>query len=337
MVETVHYSPAQKAVAALVAIGKPKAADLLKYLTHEETRALVSASRSMSAVAQTGLELIVGEFEAEFTRGAGLINSASEVDSLLEESFDAAELAKIQSSLSSSIQSDNKKASAWELLAGIEAPRIANYLQAEHPQVGAYILSRLSPEQAANITRALDRVSRTQILSRMTGLAETNPEMNTIVELDILEVFTQNNNANKSVSLARVASIINELESETTETFLKDLSETLDSADVSKIRSQLFRFEDIEFLEPSARTIVFDSISIETLTMALREAPSGLTDAILTSISQRTRRMIESDLKSKLQVRANDIFFARKQIIAEVLKQANDGRFELTKNEHMVA
>ena len=62
------------------------------------------------------------------------------------------------------------------------------------------------------------------------------------------------------------------------------------------LRSRLFAFEDVMLLTQKARVALFDSISTELVTLALRNAPPALAEAVLSSIGARSRRMIESEL-----------------------------------------
>jgi len=89
-----------------------------------------------------------------------------------------------------------------------------------------------------------------------------------------------------------------------------------------------FRFEDLPNISKEARTLLCDGLSTEVLTLALREADEDLKETVLSSISQRTRRMIESELSAG-KARQTDIEQARKSIAALALRMAAEGRIEL--------
>ena len=78
---------AQKAAAILVAMGKPSASKLLKFFKQDELKALVEGARLLRTISQADLEKIVAEFEAEFTEGAGLLNSSDRMDTIINESL----------------------------------------------------------------------------------------------------------------------------------------------------------------------------------------------------------------------------------------------------------
>ena len=75
---------------------------------------------------------------------------------------------------------------------------------------------------------------------------------------------------------------------------------------------------------------LFDSISTELVTLALRNAPAALTEAVLSSIGARARRMIESELSQGADgIAAVDVVRARKAIAAGAIRMAREGTFEL--------
>ena len=114
------------------------------------------------------------------------------------------------------------------------------------------------------------------------------------------------------------------------ESYLSEMTDVFPAEIISGIKSMLFRFEDIPSLAQSARAAVFDLVPVDILTLALREAPPQIVEAALSSIGQRSRRMIESDMRSKVTLRPADIAKARKQIVAEVMRLAGEGRIELS-------
>ena len=77
----------QKAAAILVAMGKPSASKLLKFFKQDELKALVEGARLLRTINQADLEKIVAEFEAEFTEGAGLLDSGDRMDTIINESL----------------------------------------------------------------------------------------------------------------------------------------------------------------------------------------------------------------------------------------------------------
>lgn len=325
-----HFTPAEKAVATIVAIGKPAATQLLNLLTRDEVNILIAASKGMKAISQKGLELITGEFEAEFTKGIGLLDSSTQMDAILSASFDETELASILGEGKPMPDVELPTLDIWSRLTSIDARELAEFLEQENAQVAAYVLSRLSAGQAAEITKDMEPVARSRILTRILSVKEPPADIAALVEEAMLERFGATDKVEGKKGISNLASILNEMDRDRSEDILETLSQVTEPESVMAIRSRLFRFEDIEKLDASARTAIFDSLPADTITMALRQAEPELTEAILSSISQRTRRMIEGDLRSNVQVRMPDITSARKVIVNLALELASSGRIVIS-------
>ncbi len=337
MERIVAHSSAQKAVAAIVAIGKPQASDLVKHLSRAEIGRLIAAAKTMKAVTQDGLELIVSDFEKEFTRGTGLLDSSTQINSILSENFDPAEMALLNGENDTVAKPKTQTRSAWEVLAESEASQIVGFLGVENPQVGAFVLSRLPPARAADILALMERPDRTAILSRMMSLSDVSREAEVLIEDELLSQFGQAKTGSNKTTLARVAAILNDLKRTAAEELLGDLATSVEPDELVTVKSMLFRFEDIVHLEASARASVLDAVQVDVLTMALRQAEAEVAEAALTAISQRSRRMVENDLKSTVQVRPADVTEARKRIVGQVMRLAAEGRIDLPKPESLAA
>jgi flagellar motor switch protein FliG len=102
------------------------------------------------------------------------------------------------------------------------------------------------------------------------------------------------------------------------------------AGDLEAIRSQLFSFEDIVSLTQKARVTLFDGIDSDLVTNALRNCDPVLTEAILSAIGARTRRMIEAELTQGSDlVSAQDITKARREIASRAIRMASEGSFAL--------
>jgi flagellar motor switch protein FliG len=337
MERIIAHSSAQKAVAAIVAIGQPQASDLIKHLSRAEVGRLIAASKTMKAVTQDGLELIVSDFEKEFTRGTGLFDSSMQIDSILSESFDSAEMALLNGENETVAKPKMQTRSAWEVLAESEASQIVEFLAIENPQVGAFVLSRLPPARAADILALMERQDRTVILSRMMSLTDVSREAEMMIEDELLSQFSKAKTGSNKATLSLVAAILNDLERTAAEELLGDLAASVEPDELVTVKSMLFRFDDIVHLEASARASVFDAVQVDVLTMALRHAEAEVAEAALTAISQRSRRMVENDLKSTVPVRPADVADARKRIVSQVMRLAAEGRIDLPKSESLAA
>ena len=97
----------------------------------------------MRTINQADLEKIVAEFEAEFTEGAGLLNSGDRMDTIIDESLTPEEVNALMGV-------DQPKAAqegpppVWPDIEKLDPARLGVFLAEEHPQTAALVLSKLS-------------------------------------------------------------------------------------------------------------------------------------------------------------------------------------------------
>ncbi|PBB38369.1 flagellar motor switch protein FliG [Mesorhizobium sp. WSM3868] len=319
----------QKAAAILVAMGKPSASRLLKFFKQEELKALIEGARLLRTIPQTDLERIVAEFEAEFTEGAGLLDSADRMDTILNESLSPEEM--------SAIMGEKKFEPApegpppiWPDLENLEPTRLGTFLAGEHPQTSAMVLSKLAPQTAANVLLTMEKPIRSQIIKRMVTMANIPEAAARIVENQLrASVLSQKATRDTSVGQERVASVLNELAKPELDELMQDLEEA-GTPDLAGVRSRLFAFDDLPLLAQKARVLLFDGLSTELVTLALRGAPTELTESVLSAIGARSRRMIESELGQGSEgIALADIMAARKTIAVATIRLSRQGAFEL--------
>ncbi|PWK71628.1 flagellar motor switch protein FliG [Aminobacter sp. AP02] len=319
----------QKAAAILVAMGKPSASRLLKFFKQDELKALIEGARLLRTIPQADLERIVAEFEAEFTEGAGLLDSADKMDTILNESLSPEEMNALMGNGEPMGKKDTLPP-VWPQLEKLEAAQIGAFLANEHPQTSAMILSNLAPNYAAKVVLTMEKPERSEIIKRMMELANVPEAATRLVENQIrTRVLTESAQKDTTAGQTRVASVLNELDKSQLEEVMNDLRE-VGMADLDAIRARLFSFDDVPMMTQKARVALFDGLSTELLTLALRGTALPLAEAVLSSIGARSRRMIESELSQGSEgIQAADIIRARKSIASMALRMANEGLLEL--------
>ena len=313
-----------KVAALLLAMGKPVAGRLLKHFDPLELRLIIRSASELGAVATPVLEALVEEFSSYFSSGLDLLGNAGEAEQLLTGAFPPEQVADI---LSDVLGSSNS--SMWEKLAAVPESVFTAYLLKEHPQTAAFILSKLSSSFAAKVSAQLPRDFRNQVMRRMLALEPVQESIlrgiEDILQEDILNASARNSGPSTH---SRMANIINQLEPDAMEDVLQSLT-LARPKEVEKLKRLLFSFEDMLKLSVKARSTLFDKIPTERVVLALRGTDAAFRDGVLSSLTSRARRLVESELDDGTVVSPRDVAKARRAIADLVLEMAQRNEIEI--------
>lgn len=329
MTTTLTLTRPQKAAAILVAMGKPSASRLLKFFKQEELKALIEAARLLRTIPQADLERIVAEFEAEFTEGAGLLDSADKMDTILSESLSPEEVSAIMNGKQQEVANDAPPP-IWPELEKLEPLRLGAFLSGEHPQTSAMVLAKLSPPVAASVLLTLEKAMRSEVMKRMVTMSNAPVAATRIIENQLRSrLLDSSSTKDTTAGQVRVASVLNEMDKTQLDEVMQDL-EAVGTPDLAGVKARVFSFDDIPLLTQKARVLIFDGLSTELITLALRGAPAELSESVLSSIGARARRMIESELAQGSEgIALTDILDARKTIASTTVRLSREGAFDL--------
>ena len=165
-------TPAEKAAAVLLAMGKPVAGKLLKFFEYEELQGIIKNAQNLRTIKPQELIELVNEFEDLFSEGAGLMDNAKAMEGILEEGLTPDE---VDGLLGRRAQFDNYETSIWDRLQDSDPDRVGQFLQAEHPQTAAYIVSMLPTAFAGKTLMRLPEKIRVDIVRRAVDLKNVNP------------------------------------------------------------------------------------------------------------------------------------------------------------------
>ena len=321
-------TPSEKAAAVLLAMGKPVAGKLLKFFEHEELQEIIKNAQNLRTIKPQELIELVNEFEDLFSEGTGLMDNAKAMEGILEEGLTPDE---VDGLLGRRTQFQSYETSIWDRLQDSDPDRVGKFLQSEHPQTAAYIVSMLPTAFTGRTLMKLPEKVRVDIVRRAVDLKNVNPRAAEIIEARVRDLVAAIEAERSSTGSVKVAEIMNELSKPDVESLLGAL-ETVSKTAVEKVRPRIFLFDDIILMPQKSRVTLFNDISGDIITTALRGADQALTDAVLSAIGARQRRMIESDLAAGAgNVSTREIAVARRSIAQEAIRLA--GLDQLTLRE----
>ena len=307
----------QKAAILLIALGPEKSAAIFKHLKEEEIEELTLEIANTRSITPQVKEEVVTEFYqvclAQQYIAEGGINYAKE---LLEKSFGSEKAMDVISRLTASLQ-----VKPFEFVRKTDAAQLLNFIQDEHPQTIALILSYLSPAQAALIVSALPPDRQSDVAKRIAVMDRTSPEVIKEVEKVLESKLASLVNQDYTIigGVDAVVEILNTVDRGTE----KHIMETLEIEEpelADEIRKKMFVFEDILLLDDRAIQRVLRDVDNGDLAIALKGSNEEVQNAIFNNLSKRLAVMIKEDMEFMGPVRMKDVEEAQQKIVNIIRK-----------------
>ena len=307
----------QKAAVLMIALGPEKSAAIFKHLKEEEIEELTLEIANTRSITPQVKESVVNEFYqvclAQQYIAEGGINYARE---LLEKSFGAEKAMDVIGKLTASLQ-----VKPFEFVRKTDATQLLNFIQDEHPQTIALILSYLSAAQSALIISALPPDRQSDVAKRIAVMDRTSPDVIKEVEKVLESKLSSLVNQDYTIigGVDAVVEILNTVDRGTE----KHIMETLEIEEpelADEIRKKMFVFEDILLLDDRAIQRVLRDVDNGDLAMALKGSNEDVQNAIFNNLSKRLAVMIKEDMEFMGPVRMKDVEEAQQKIVNIIRK-----------------
>ena len=318
----------QKSAVLLIRLGPEKSANIFKHLKEEEIEELTLEIANTRNVTTQIKEEVTAEFYqlclAQQYIAEGGIGYAKE---LLEKALGAEKAVSVISKLTASLQ-----VKPFEFVRKTDASQLLNFIQDEHPQTIALILSYMSAGQASMIISALPPERQADVAKRVALMDRTSPdiikEVEKILESKLASLVNQDYTIIGGVDA--VVEILNAVDRGTE----KHIMETLEIEEpelADEIRKKMFVFEDILLLDDRAIQRVLRDVDNNDLAVALKGANEQVQTAIFNNLSKRLSAMIKEDMEFMGPVRMKDVEEAQQKIVNIIRKLEDAGEIVISR------
>ena len=296
----------EKAAILLIALGPEKSAQIFKHLKEEEIEQLTLEIANTSSVSPQTKEQVLNEFYevclAQQYIAEGGITYAKE---LLEKALGEDKARDVIGKLTASLQ-----VRPFEFIRKTDSTQLLNFIQDEHPQTIALILSYLPAAQASSVVSALPPEKQADVAKRIAMMDRTSPDVIKQVE-KVLERKLASL-VNQDYTIVGGVDAIVEILMETLEVEEPELAD--------EIRKKMFVFEDILSLDNRAIQRVLRDVDNHDLALALKGATEEVQNVILNNLSTRLASMIKEDMEYMGPVRMKDVEDAQQKIVNIIRK-----------------
>ena len=311
------YSGVQKAAILLITLGPEKAAVIFQHLKEEEIEELTLEIANTRSISAQDKEDVLNEFYqvclAQQYIAEGGIGYAKE---LLEKALGNEKAAGVIAKLTASLQ-----VRPFEFVRKTEPSQLLNFIQDEHPQTIAMILSYLSATQASIVLGALPPEKQADVARRIAQMDRTSPDIIKEVERVLERKLASLVNQDYTIvgGIDAIVNILNNVDRSTEKHIMESLEiEEPELAD--EIRKKMFVFEDILLLDDRAIQRVLRDVDNNDLAMALKGANEQVQNAIFNNLSKRLAVMIKEDMEFMGPVRMKDVEEAQQKIVNIIRK-----------------
>ena len=307
----------QKAAILLIALGPEKSASIFKHLKEDEIEELTLEIANTRSVSPQLKESVLEEFYqvclAQQYIAEGGITYAKE---LLEKALGPDAAQNVINKLTASLQ-----VRPFEFIRKTDASQILNFIQDEHPQTIALILSYLPSGQASAIISSLPLEKQADVAKRIAQMDRTSPDVIKEVEAVLEKKLSSLVNQDYTIvgGVDAIVDILNSVDRGTEKHIMENLEiEEPELAD--EIKRKMFVFEDILALDDKTIQRILRDVDNSDLGLALKGSTEEVQNVIFNNLSKRLAAMIKEDMDFMGPVRMKDVEEAQQKIVNIIRK-----------------
>ena len=325
---TQDYTGIQKAAILLIALGPEWSADIFKHLKEDEIEELTLEIANTRSVSPQVKEDVLNEFYqiclAQQYIAEGGIGYAKE---LLDKALGEDRAKEVITKLTASLQ-----VRPFEFVRKTDPSQLLNFIQDEHPQTIAMILSYLTSAQAALVIGALPPEKQADVAKRIAMMDRTSPDVIKEVERVLEKKLSSLVNQDYTIvgGVDAIVNILNTVD-RTTEKHIMESLEIEEPELADEIRKKMFVFEDILLLDDRAIQRVLRDVDNADLGVALKAANEEVQNVIFKNLSKRLAAMIKEDMEFMGPVRMKDVEEAQQKVVSVIRKLEDSGEIVISR------
>lgn len=318
----------EKAAILLIALGPEKSSMIFKHLKEEEIEELTLQIANTRSVSPADKDMIINEFYeiclAQSYIAEGGIGYAKD---LLEKALGTDKAMEVIGRLTSSLQ-----VRPFEFVRKTDPGQLLNYIQDEHNQTIALILSYLNPNQSAMVLAALPQEKQADVARRIAQMDRTSPDVikdvEEVLERKLSSLVTQDYTIVGGVDA--IVQILNSVD-RSTEKHIMETLEIEDTELAEDIRKKMFVFEDILALDDRSIQRILREVDNNELGIALKGSGEEVQNVIFNNLSKRLAAMIKEEMEFMGPIRLKDVEEAQQKIVNVIRKLEDAGEIVISR------
>lgn len=318
----------QKAAVLLISLGPDVSAEVYKHLREEEIEKLTLEIANVRKVDSSKKEEVMNEFHqiaiAQDYISQGGIGYAK---SVLEKALGEDEAMHMINRLTSSLQ-----VKPFDFARKAEPSQVLNFIQNEHPQTIALVLSYLEPGQAGQILSELPETQQTDVARRIAKMDRTSPEIVSEVEAVLEQKLSTSvtQDFTEAGGIESVVEVLNGVDRSTEKIILESLEQE-DPELAEEIKKRMFVFEDVVALDNRSIQRVVRDVNNDDLQLALKVASEQVKEVVFQNMSQRMADTFQEEMEFMGPVRLRDVEEAQSRIVGIIRRLEETGEIVIAR------
>jgi flagellar motor switch protein FliG len=318
----------QKAAVLLISLGPDVSAEVYKHLREEEIEKLTLEIANVRKVESSKKEEVMNEFHqiaiAQDYISQGGIGYAK---SVLEKALGEEEAMHMINRLTSSLQ-----VKPFDFARKAEPSQVLNFIQNEHPQTIALVLSYLEPGQAGQILSELPEIQQTDVARRIAKMDRTSPEIVSEVEAVLEQKLSTSvtQDYTEAGGIESVVEVLNGVDRSTEKIILESLEQE-DPELAEEIKKRMFVFEDVVALDNRSIQRVVRDVNNDDLQLALKVASEQVKEVVFQNMSQRMAETFQEEMEFMGPVRLRDVEEAQSRIVGIIRRLEETGEIVIAR------
>ncbi len=318
-------SGARKAALLLLSVDMELASNIMSRMNTDEIEKITSEISSIKSIPAKMVSNVLDEFKQMITAQEYVIEGGVEyAGKLLESSLGFLKATEILERVKTKSQPTMTR--GFSILKKVDPIQLVNFLQKEHPQTIAIVLSQLAPEQVAQVLVQFDEEIRSDVVYRMATLGKIAPTLLAEMEEVIGSVAEAELTTNASVTggVRVVATLLNKCNAIVAKNVLEQIEKREPNV-ASEIKRLMLMFEDLMFIDDRGIQRILRDVDRKDLAMAMKVADDRLKQKIFQNMSEGMRQLVKEELDYMGPVRYKDVQEAQSRILEIVKNLADKG------------
>ncbi|MEQ1934533.1 MAG: flagellar motor switch protein FliG, partial [Fimbriimonadaceae bacterium] len=278
-----HLTSKQKAAVMLMALGPEVSGEIIKHLTDDEVETLTLEVARLDRVTAEQRDSTIGEFyevavAQEFIAEGGV----EQARAVLNKAYGSERADEMIKKIVEAMQ-----VVPFDFLKKADPSQVLSFIQDEHPQTIALILSYMPLHSAAQIVSKLPPEARVDVAARIAMMDQTPPEVlrrvESVLERKLSSVLNQE--MTQAGGPKALVDLLNQVDRSTERLIIDSLSESNPEL-ADQVKNMMFVFEDIVQLDDRAVQSILKEVDIKELATALKGTSKDVQDKVFKNMSE---------------------------------------------------